>query len=83
MENPALISKPEMLKMVGMSYVTVWHKMIADGFPRGVMVANKTFWVKKEVEAWHKAFLARAPRQVLLGDPKPAARKKSKAGAAK
>ena len=80
MDNPSLVSKPEMLKIVGLSYVSVWGKMTKGLFPRGVMIANKTFWVRSEVEQWHKEFLASAPRQVLKGDVPV---KKAKAGNAR
>ncbi|MEX2454995.1 MAG: AlpA family phage regulatory protein [Rhodospirillaceae bacterium] len=56
-----LISKPEMLDMVCMTYVSVWKLIRAGQFPRAVMIGGRTFWFIDEIEGW----LANRPRQAF------------------
>jgi predicted DNA-binding transcriptional regulator AlpA len=59
-----LISKPEMLDRIGLSYPTVWKLMQEGKFPRSVVIGAKTAWVESEIEAW----IAALPRRRLKGD---------------
>jgi len=59
-----LISKPEMLDRIGLSFPTVWKLMTEGKFPRSVVVGAKTAWVESEIEAW----IAALPRRRLKGD---------------
>lgn len=54
-----LISKPEMLDMVCMSYVTIWKLIKAGEFPRAIMIGGRTMWYLDEIQNW----LANRPRQ--------------------
>ena len=60
-----LISKPEVLDRVGVTYPTLWAWMRAGEFPRSRELGGKAAWVESEVEAW---ILGRPTRQ-LKGDP--------------
>jgi prophage regulatory protein len=59
-----LLSKPEMLDRIGLSFPTVWNLMREGKFPRSVVLGNKTAWVESEIEAW----IAALPRRRLKGD---------------
>ena len=47
-----LISKPEVLSRVGVTYPTIWKMMRADLFPRSREVGGKAMWVEEEIESW-------------------------------
>jgi predicted DNA-binding transcriptional regulator AlpA len=68
-ELDRLLSKAEVLRLVGFSYATVWAWMRAGRFPRSVVVgtgpAAKVAWRESEIRAWLDAL----PRSRLLGDP--------------
>jgi predicted DNA-binding transcriptional regulator AlpA len=59
-----LLSKPEVIERVGVSYATLWHWMRAGTFPRSRALGGKTVWIKSEVEA----FMAALPKRLLKGD---------------
>ena len=59
-----LLSKREVLAIVGVSYPTLWSMMRANTFPRSRKVGSKSMWVSTEIEAW----MASLPRCRLKGD---------------
>jgi predicted DNA-binding transcriptional regulator AlpA len=59
-----LLSKREVLAIVGVSYPTVWAMMRAGTFPRARVVGGKSMWLSSEIEAW----LAALPVRQLKGD---------------
>jgi predicted DNA-binding transcriptional regulator AlpA len=59
-----LISKPELLKIVGVSFVTIWSWMRQGTFPRSRVVHGKSMWLSTDVDAW----VAALPRTKLKGD---------------
>jgi predicted DNA-binding transcriptional regulator AlpA len=61
-----LVSKPEVLDRVGVSYVTLWGWMQLGKFPRARSVGREIFWIAKEVDDW---ILSR-PLTQLKGDNK-------------
>jgi len=62
-----LLSKREVLAIVGVSYPTLWSMMRAGTFPRSRVVGGKSMWVSTEIESW----MAALPRCRLKGDPPP------------
>jgi predicted DNA-binding transcriptional regulator AlpA len=52
------------LKLIRVTYPTVWNWMRAGTFPRSRKVGGKVMWLKHEVDAW---MLAR-PVAALKGD---------------
>src|SRR5262249_18028496 len=64
-DPPRLLSKKEVVQLVGRSYDTIWRLMCAGKFPRGrVGLGQKLFWFSVEIEDW----LANLPKQKLKGD---------------
>ena len=47
-----LMSKHEVLAVVGCSYPTLWAWMRAGTFPRGRVVGGKSMWLSTEIDAW-------------------------------
>jgi predicted DNA-binding transcriptional regulator AlpA len=62
-----LLSKREVLAIVGVSYPTLWSMMRANSFPRSRKVGGQSRWLSSEVAAW----LAALPRSRLKGDDAP------------
>jgi predicted DNA-binding transcriptional regulator AlpA len=61
---PRLISKPELLERLGVSYPTLWNWMRRGTFPRSRQLGGKVAWIESEVEAW----IAALPVRRLKGD---------------
>lgn len=59
-----LISKPEVLDRVGVTYPTLWSWMREGRFPRSRELGGKAAWIESEVEAW----IAALPVRRLKGD---------------
>jgi predicted DNA-binding transcriptional regulator AlpA len=59
-----LLSKAEVLAMVGVSFPTVWGWMRAGTFPRSRVVGAKSKWLSTDIESW----IAGLPRRPLKGD---------------
>ena len=61
-----LLTKPEMLDRVGISYPHVWRLMRRNEFPRSVLVgSDKTVaWVESEINSW----INNLPRRRLKGE---------------
>ena len=62
-----LLSKRDVLAIVGVSYPTLWSMMRANTFPRSRKVGGQSKWVSSEVAAW----LAALPKTRLKGDALP------------
>ena len=65
--SQALIFKPEILDITGLSYPTIWAMMRKGEFPRARVVGGKSAWLRTEIEAW----LRDLPIRRLKGDPEP------------
>jgi predicted DNA-binding transcriptional regulator AlpA len=63
-DPPRLLSKKEVVQLVGRSYDTIWRLMCAGKFPRGRYLGQKLFFFSTEIEDW----LAALPKQRLKGD---------------
>jgi predicted DNA-binding transcriptional regulator AlpA len=59
-----LISKPEVLDRVGVSYPTLWSWMREGKFPRSRQLGGKAAWIEAEIEEWINAL----PVRRLKGD---------------
>ena len=59
-----LLSKREVLAIVGVSYPTLWSWMRQGKFPRSRVVGGKSMWLSTDIEAW----LATLPVRKLKGD---------------
>src|SRR5215471_13653015 len=63
-DPPRLLSKKEVVRLVGRSYDSIWRMMCINRFPRGRYLGQKVFWFSAEIEDW----LANLPKQKLKGD---------------
>jgi predicted DNA-binding transcriptional regulator AlpA len=59
-----LISKPEVLDRVGVTYPTLWAWMRDGKFPRSRELGGKSCWVESEVAEW----ITSRPVRRLKGD---------------
>jgi prophage regulatory protein len=59
-----LLTKPEVLARVRLTYPTIWKLMRENKFPRGRIVGNKVMWFESDVDAWVDAL----PSPELKGD---------------
>lgn len=51
-----IITKKELLKIVSLSYVTIWRLEKAGTFPaRRKLSCNRVGWLSSEVEEWMRA----------------------------
>jgi prophage regulatory protein len=62
--QPRLISKGEILVMIGVSYPTIWQWMRDGKFPRSRELGGKAAWLESEVEEWIRS----RPLRRLKGD---------------
>ena len=62
---PRLISKPEVLDRVGVTFPTLWAWMRAGVFPRSRDLGGKACWLESEIDAW----IENRPIRRLKGDP--------------
>jgi predicted DNA-binding transcriptional regulator AlpA len=62
---PRLISKPEVLDRVGVTFPTLWAWMRAGTFPRSRDLGGKACWLESEIDAW----IENRPIRRLKGDP--------------
>jgi predicted DNA-binding transcriptional regulator AlpA len=60
-----LMSKHEVVDVVGLSFPTIWAWMRDGKFPRSREVGGKTFWLASEIEQW----IIDRPVRRLKGDP--------------
>jgi predicted DNA-binding transcriptional regulator AlpA len=51
-DPPRLMFKPEVVRLVGHSFPTIWKWMRAGNFPLSFVVGVKTAWRADEVNAW-------------------------------
>jgi predicted DNA-binding transcriptional regulator AlpA len=59
-----LLSKAEVLAVVGISYPALWKWMRDGKFPRSRLVGNKSMWLSTDIAAW----LTALPPCRLKGD---------------
>ena len=59
-----LLSKREVLDIVGISYPTLWDWMRAGKFPRSREVGGRSMWRSDEIDEW----IAALPVRKLKGD---------------
>ena len=59
-----LLSKPEVLDRIGVTYVTLWSWMQQGKFPRSRQLGGKAAWLENEIEDW----IAELPVRRLKGD---------------
>ena len=62
---PRLISKPEVLDRVGVTFPTLWAWMRAGVFPRSRDLGGRACWLESEIDAW----IENRPIRRLKGDP--------------
>jgi predicted DNA-binding transcriptional regulator AlpA len=63
-----LLSKPEVLDRIGVTYVTLWSWMQQGKFPRSRQLGGKSAWLETEIEDW----ISSLPTRRLKGDRKSA-----------
>ena len=51
-DAPRLISKPEVLDRVGVTFPTIWKWMLEGTFPRSRELGGKVAWLEHEISAW-------------------------------
>jgi prophage regulatory protein len=51
-DAPRLISKPEVLDRVGVTFPTIWAWMQVGKFPRSRQLGGKVAWLEHEISAW-------------------------------
>jgi predicted DNA-binding transcriptional regulator AlpA len=62
--GPRLLSKPEIMSIVGASFPTIWQWMRAGTFPRSRIVGGRSMWRSDEIDQW----LANLKIRPLKGD---------------
>jgi predicted DNA-binding transcriptional regulator AlpA len=62
---PRLISKSEVVAIIGVSFPTIWHWMRLGKFPRSLICGGRTVWIESAITDWVNAL----PRRRLKGDP--------------
>jgi len=68
--STTLLKKEDVLRRLGISYVTLWSWMRAGKFPTArVLSKNVHRWPEAEVERWIETNAINGPHQVLLGMP--------------
>jgi predicted DNA-binding transcriptional regulator AlpA len=50
-----LIFKPELLEIVGLSFVAIWGLIRRGEFPQPRVIAGKTCWLRGEIAQWLEA----------------------------
>jgi predicted DNA-binding transcriptional regulator AlpA len=60
-----LLTKAEVVALVGLSYQKIWQLMDADQFPRAIVIAGRNLWLESEIHE----FIRAAPRRRLKNDP--------------
>jgi predicted DNA-binding transcriptional regulator AlpA len=63
-----IVSKPEVLDRVGVTYPTIWQWMRQGKFPRSRELGGKSCWIESEIEDW----IRNRPVRRLKGDDQPA-----------
>jgi prophage regulatory protein len=63
-----VISKPEVIDRVGVSYPTIWQWMRDGKFPRSRKMGGHTCWLESEIDTW----IMNLPLRRLKGDEKAA-----------
>jgi predicted DNA-binding transcriptional regulator AlpA len=66
-DNSRLIDKRQLLKLVPISYSSIWDLMRQDQFPLSVRIGSRVYWRAHEVEKW----LAALPRSKYAGKSEP------------
>jgi predicted DNA-binding transcriptional regulator AlpA len=66
--QPRLLTKPEVLKRVGLTFPTIWKRMRSGTFPRARVNGGKVVWLETEIDTWMKSL----PLQKYKGDPEEA-----------
>jgi prophage regulatory protein len=69
-----LISKPEVLDRVGVTFPTIWKWMREGKFPRSRELGGKTAWIEAEVEAWIAGLPERKYKVIIRTTPPEAGR---------
>jgi predicted DNA-binding transcriptional regulator AlpA len=59
-----LLSKPEVIDRVGVTYPTIWQWMREGKFPRSRELGGRSAWLESEVDAW----IINRPTRRLKGD---------------
>jgi predicted DNA-binding transcriptional regulator AlpA len=62
-----LLSRPEVLDIIGVSYPTLWLWMRQGRFPRSRSLGGKVAWLKSEIAAWMHS-LPRTELKTLSGE---------------
>ena len=60
----ALLSKKEVVALVGVTYPSIWNWMREGRFPRSVHCGGRTFWRRDEIIRW----IDELPQRPLKGD---------------
>lgn len=58
------IGKLSVIDRVGLSYTTIWQRMVDGTFPRSRDLGGRTAWLESEIDEW----IANRPHRRLKGD---------------
>ena len=50
--RPQLLTRQEVVALVGLTYPSIWLMMREGRFPRSRVVGGKSMWVSGEIDAW-------------------------------
>ena len=68
--NERVLTRADVLRLTGKSYVTLWRWMQAGAFPAPIRLGpNSVGWIEGEVQAWLEE---RKQDRVVYGSPSPA-----------
>ena len=57
--RPQLLTRQEVVALVGLTYPSIWLMMREGRFPRSRVVGGKSMWVASEIDAWVDALPVR------------------------
>jgi excisionase family DNA binding protein len=47
-----LLTRPEIIALVGVTYPTIWKMMKRGEFPAARVLGGRSMWVRSEIDAW-------------------------------
>jgi len=65
-QEERILRKPELIKKIGLSDVTIWRMEKSGNFPKRFSLGGKAVgWLRSEVEIWINQKVAMRDRQTL------------------
>jgi predicted DNA-binding transcriptional regulator AlpA len=63
-----VIYKPELLDIVGLSFVTIWELVRQNRFPAPRVIANRTCWLRGDLAQWLQALPKRHYKRINVAE---------------